>query len=78
MQVDGMTNPEHIASCSVNNCLYAFDWKFKNQSSEILRINSIDGNLTKTWEVYEGGGRISIAGDTNVILNINYKAKLHE
>lgn len=80
MKVDGMNDPECIVSCSVNNCLYAFDWKYKGQEeiSEMLRIDPANGNLIKTWNVNGRGGRLSVASDANVILNINFESGLHE
>lgn len=78
MTVRGMTTPEHITSCSVNYCLYAYDWAYKGQLPAILRISPLNGNLIKTWDVIEHGGCLSVASDTNVILNINHEAILHE
>lgn len=73
MKVDGTRDPEHIVSCSIINCLYAFD----QGQLAILRIDPTNGNQTKICIVPEGG-RLSIASDTHVILNIDSEAKLRE
>lgn len=78
MEVNGMTKPKNIVSCAVNNCLYVSDVCYQRKSSAILRINPTDGNLIKTWNINGCGGRLSIASDTNVILNMNLEAKVQE
>lgn len=76
--VNGMIQAEPIVSCSVNKCLYTFVWDFMEQCNAMLRIDPSNGNLITGWAVYGRGGRLSVANDTNVILNINYEAKLKE
>lgn len=78
MKVEGMTDPEHIVSCSLSSCLYAFDWEYLEQLPAILRIDPTNGNLPSTWNISEGGGKLSIASDTNVILTLNDASMLHE
>src|SRR6218665_1296284 len=78
LTVSGLTNPEHIVSSSVYQCLYAFDWSYRGMACEILRIDPHIGTVVKNWETHEGGGRLSIASDTNIILNVNNKAQLNE
>jgi len=78
LAVRGLTNPEHIVSCSVKQCLYAFDWSYRGIACEILRIDPYNGKVVKNWETREGGGRLSVSSDTNIILNINYKGQLNE
>ena len=76
--VIGLTSPEHIVSCSANQCLYALDWVYRGLSCEILRIDSYNGKVVKNWETCEGGGRLSVGSDTNVIFNIDKRAQLNE
>ena|SRR6218665_3760927 len=45
---------------------------------EILRIDPHIGKVVKNWEACEGGGRLSVANDANIILNINLRAQLNE
>src|SRR6218665_1967934 len=78
LTVMGLTNPEHIVSCSVYQCIYAFDWSYQGRACEILRIDPHIGKVVKNWETCEGGGRLSVASDTNIILNINQIAQLNE
>src|SRR6218665_2794563 len=78
LTVSGLTNPEHIVSCSVYQCLYAFDWSYRGTACEILRIDPHIGKVVKNWETCDGGGRLSVASDTNIILNINRRAQLNE
>lgn len=76
--VNGMISAEPIVSCSVNKCLYTFVWGYMEKCNAMLKIDPSNGNLTKDWTVFGRGGRLSVANDTNVILNINFEAKLKE
>src|SRR6218665_2904179 len=78
LAVRGLTNPEHIVSCSAYQCLYACDWSYRGMAFGNLRKNTYKRREIRNWETCEGGGRLSAASDTNIILNVNNKAQLNE
>ena len=73
-------NFEKALTVNLGNDPAKENYNFRAQTpfNAMLRIDPSNGKLVKDWEVVEGGGRLSVANDTNVILNINYEAKLHE
>ena len=60
-----LINPWDIGSCDRNKCLYIFDCK--GSSAEILRVDP-NGNLIKKWSTGKDYGRLSVTGDSNIIL----------
>lgn len=78
MEVSGMTKPEHIVSCIVNNCLYASDWIYREEFPAVLRIDPRNGSLITIWNINGSGGRLSVARNGNVILSMNHEAMIHE
>lgn len=65
-------DPDDIASCSVKNCLYAFNKGFHSQDPSIIRFNPTTGNVISNWTKFETC-RISVARDTNVILTSTFQ-----
>lgn len=66
MLLADLKNPEDIASCSRNSALYISDWKYFDQTKEVIQI-SPDGKLVKKWSTDDNGGSLSISDDSSVI-----------
>lgn len=73
-----LTNPEGLASCYRNKCLYIFDMKGFNKSNEILRVDS-NGKLINNWSTGDDNGwGLSVTDEANIILTVYWKNTLIE
>ena len=64
-----LLNPIDIGSCNRNKCVYNFNRRPKGpgQFSEILRVDP-HGHVIKKWPAEDNHGRLSVTGESNVIL----------
>ena len=74
-----LIQPQDIASCGRNKCLYIFDYKsFFSWSNGILRVDP-NGILIKKWSTgNKFGYSLSVTNESNVILPVYNKSKLNE
>src|SRR6218665_3989086 len=73
-----LIDPNDMASCKINQCLYIYDYKTGDQSKEILRV-ATDGKLIMRWStgVNHGFG-LSVTGEANVVLSVYWELTLKE
>ena len=76
LQVDGMSNPMDIASCSRNTCLYICDCKSENDIN-ILRVDSSQ-TPSKCWPIRENAGHLSVTRVGNVVVSLFNGNKINE
>lgn len=73
-----LIRPLDIASSNRLNCLYVNDYKVRDQSKEIFRVDP-NGILIKSWSTGDDyGDSLSVTDESNVILTVLLKNKLNE
>ncbi len=76
--LEEQTDPQDIASCDRNKCLYILQKSDAFlDSMEILRVDR-NGHSIKSWSTPNSSGPLSVTDDSNVLLTVRYESKLNE
>src|SRR6218665_1079428 len=76
--LEEQTDPQDIASCDINKCLYILQKSDAFlDSMEILRADR-NGHSIKTWSTPNSSGPLSVTDESNVLLTVRYESKLNE
>jgi len=74
LSVSGLGQPNGLAACSSNNCLYASDCN----NSRIHRVDLSDSSAVKQWSVASRPRGLSVNKEHNVVVACNGAHKLQE
>lgn len=77
LKLKTLVEPTEIVSCRKTHQVYVFDYKGKDKSKHVIRVDQ-DGITTMTWSTGDDHGCLSVTNEATLILTVFWENKLNE
>lgn len=77
LRISRLVDPGDIASCANNSCIYIIDWKSRDQTNEILKVDAA-GTLISKWITPDDYSWLSVSHESHIVLTFHEENMINE